>query len=166
MADALVAILMGSKSDLDKLKPASDLLDEFGIAHQMRIMSAHRTPAATQSFVAGARDAGIKVLICAAGAAAHLAGAAAAHTTLPVIGLPIASTPLAGNDALLATVQMPRGMPVATVAIDNAYNAALLAIQIIAVSDADLHAKLAAFRKATTARVEADDAALQEQRSS
>lgn len=164
MAGAQVAILMGSKSDLDKLKPAGDLLDEFGIAHQMRIMSAHRTPAATQAFVAGAREAGIKVLICAAGAAAHLAGAAAAHTTLPVIGLPIASTPLQGNDALLATVQMPRGMPVATVAIDNAYNAALLAVQIIAVGDEALAEKLAAFRKATTERVMGDDAELQAKR--
>ena len=160
MTAPLVAILMGSKSDLDLMQPASDLLDELGIAHEVRVMSAHRTPDRTAEFVRGARGRGVKVIICAAGAAAHLAGAAAAQTTLPVIGVPLARTPLGGQDALLATVQMPRGMPVATVAIDGAYNAALLAAQIIAVNDAALAARIEAQREAGRAKVIADDESL------
>ncbi len=156
-----VAILMGSKSDLPLMQPCADQLKELGIAHEIRVMSAHRTPARTVEFIAGARDRGLKAIICAAGGAAHLAGAAAAHTTLPVIGVPLARTPLAGTDALYATVQMPRGMPVATVAIDGAVNAALLAAQIIGVADADMAAKLAAHRKATAERVAGDDEKLQ-----
>ena len=155
-----VAILMGSKSDLELVEPAGEVLAELGIDHEIRIMSAHRTPERTAAFAAGARENGIRVLICAAGAAAHLAGAVAAQTTLPVIGLPLARTPLGGNDALLATVQMPRGMPVATVAIDGAYNAGLLAAQIIGVSEPAVQARLDEMRKNMAMRVAADDQAL------
>jgi 5-(carboxyamino)imidazole ribonucleotide mutase len=155
-----VAILMGSKSDLELVQPAITILKEFGVPCQARVMSAHRTPKRTAEFVEGARAAGIKVFICCAGGAAHLAGAVAAHTTLPVIGVPLARTPLAGVDALYATVQMPQGMPVATVAVDGAANAALLAVQILALADADLDAKLAKHRAAMTKKVAAADAAL------
>ena len=120
---ASVAILMGSKSDLDLMKPAAATLCELGVPCEVRVMSAHRTPERTAAFVKGARDEGVRVFICAAGGAAHLAGAVAAHTTMPVIGVPLARTPLAGVDALYATVQMPQGMPVATVAVDGAANA-------------------------------------------
>ncbi len=156
-----VAILMGSKSDLELMKPASTLLTELGIGHSVHIMSAHRTPERTAAYAAKGRENGLEVFICAAGGAAHLAGAVAAHTTLPVIGVPLARTPLAGNDALLATVQMPPGMPVATVAVDGAYNAALLAAQILAVSDREIQSKVEALRAARSARVIADDEALQ-----
>lgn len=161
MSNTRVAILMGSKSDLDLMKPASDVLDELGISHQVRVMSAHRTPARTMEFVTKARESGIEVLICAAGAAAHLAGVAAAHTTLPVIGVPLARTPLGGADALYSTVQMPSGMPVATVAIDGAANAAFLAAQIIGVADKEIEARVAAWRKKNTEKVIAADEELQ-----
>jgi 5-(carboxyamino)imidazole ribonucleotide mutase len=130
------------------------------VPHVVRVMSAHRTPERTAEFARGARQAGLRVMICAAGGAAHLAGAVAAQTTLPVIGVPLARTPLAGADALYATVQMPSGMPVATVAIDGAFNAALLAVQILALQDPSLEAKLQARRDATAAKVVADDASL------
>lgn len=156
----LVAILMGSKSDLDIMRPAAELLEDMGVPHVMRVMSAHRTPERTAEFARGARAAGLRVMICAAGGAAHLAGAVAAQTTLPVIGVPLARTPLAGADALYATVQMPAGMPVATVAIDGAQNAALLAVQILAVTDPALEAALEKRREATAAKVAADDASL------
>lgn len=155
-----VAILMGSKSDLELVEPAAEVLAELGIDHEIRVMSAHRTPERTAAFAASARENGIGVLICAAGGAAHLAGAVAAQTTLPVIGLPLARTPLGGNDALLATVQMPRGIPVATVAIDGAYNAGLLAAQIIALSEPAVQARLEEMRKNMAMRVAADDQAL------
>jgi 5-(carboxyamino)imidazole ribonucleotide mutase len=161
MSQPRVAILMGSKSDLDLMRPASELLTELGIDHEVRIMSAHRTPARTAAYAAAARDNGIAVFICAAGGAAHLAGAVAAHTTLPVIGVPLARTPLSGNDALLSTVQMPAGMPVATVAVDGAYNAALLAAEILAIHDRDLQARVDLLRQDTAERVIADDEALQ-----
>ncbi len=160
MSAVRVVILMGSKSDLKLMEPASDVLNELGIAHQVRVLSAHRTPERTREFAVGARDAGLRVLICAAGGAAHLAGSVAAHTSLPVIGVPLARTPLAGQDALLSTVQMPPGVPVATVGVDAAANAALLAAQILAVSDADVEAQVDARRKAQTARVTADDEGL------
>lgn len=160
MTDPVVAILMGSKSDLDLMRPAADTLAELGVPHVVRVLSAHRTPEVTAEFARTARDKGLKVFICAAGGAAHLAGAVAAQTTLPVIGVPLARTPLGGADALHATVQMPAGMPVATVAIDGAVNAALLAAQILAVSDPDLAKKLADKRAATAAKVLADDASL------
>jgi len=164
VSQSLVAILMGSQSDLELMQPAADLLGELGIAHEVRVMSAHRTPDRTAEFARGARDRGLRVFICAAGGAAHLAGAVAAQTSLPVIGVPLARTPLGGNDALLATVQMPRGVPVATVAIDGAYNAALLAAQIIALADPELAGRLDRHRDATRAKVIASDDELQRKR--
>jgi 5-(carboxyamino)imidazole ribonucleotide mutase len=152
---------MGSKSDLELLKPAAELLAELHIPYVMRVLSAHRTPELTAAFARGARDQGICVFICAAGGAAHLAGAVAAQTTLPVIGVPLARTPLGGADALYSTVQMPTGMPVATVAINGAANAALLAAQILAVSDAAVRDAVEAQRRATAERVVADDESLQ-----
>lgn len=156
-----VAILMGSKSDMPLMTPASDMLKELGIKHQVRIMSAHRTPERTAKLATSARENNIGVIICAAGGAAHLAGAVAGHTTLPVIGVPLARTPLAGNDALLATVQMPKGMPVATVAVDGAANAALLAAQILAVENVDLAKRIEDVRAAQRDRVIRDDEELQ-----
>jgi 5-(carboxyamino)imidazole ribonucleotide mutase len=141
-----VAVLMGSPNDRDKMQPAADTLAEFGIEADVRVMSAHRTPAAVAEFTAAARDNGYAAIICGAGMAAHLAGAVSAQTTLPVIGVPLSGGALNGVDALYATVQMPKGIPVATVAIDGAMNAALLAIQILAVTDADLVTKLDAHR--------------------
>jgi 5-(carboxyamino)imidazole ribonucleotide mutase len=155
-----VAILMGSKSDLDLMRPASEVLDELALPHVMRVLSAHRTPDRTAEFARTAHERGVRVIICAAGGAAHLAGAVAAQTTLPVIGVPLARTPLGGADALYATVQMPTGIPVATVAIDGAANAALLAAAILALSDSALEARLRARRLAAAARVAADDDAL------
>ena len=137
-----VAVLMGSASDQGKMEPAATTLGEFGIEADVRIMSAHRAPAAVAEFARTARANGYAAIICAAGMAAHLAGAVAANTTLPVIGVPMSGGALNGVDALYSTVQMPRGIPVATVAIDGAMNAALLAVQILAVADAGLAAKL------------------------
>ncbi|MCB9555177.1 MAG: 5-(carboxyamino)imidazole ribonucleotide mutase [Deltaproteobacteria bacterium] len=141
-----VGILIGSSSDREVMDGAVAVLKKLDIPCEMLVRSAHRTPEQTRAYVESARQRGIGVLIAAAGMAAHLAGAVAAHTTLPVIGVPIASGPLQGQDALLATVQMPAGIPVATVAIDGAKNAAYLAAQILAVSDADIAARLAAER--------------------
>ncbi len=160
MSASLVAIIMGSKSDLSVVKPASEMLKKFGVAHEMRVMSAHRTPEALSAFLQKAPAAGVRVFIAAAGGAAHLAGAVAAQTTLPVIGIPVSSSKLSGFDALLSTVQMPPGMPVATVAVDGADNAALLAVAILAVSDKDLAAKLVAYRKELSDKVKAADAEL------
>ena len=134
-------------SDLEKVKPAIETLDELGIESVVRILSAHRTPKETAEFASSARENGIAAIICAAGKAAHLAGAVAAQTTLPVIGIPVKSSTLDGLDALLSTVQMPSGMPVATVAIDGAVNAALLAAQIIAVTEPAMAQKLEAKRE-------------------
>ena len=143
-----IGIIMGSDSDLPVVQKAIDTLTEFGVPFEVHVYSAHRTPAEAKEFSAGARANGFGAIIAAAGMAAHLAGAVAANTTLPVIGIPVSSKYFGGMDALLSTVQMPSGMPVATVAIDGATNAALLAIQILAVEDADLAAKLDAKRKA------------------
>ena len=148
-----VGIIMGSDSDLPVVRKAIDTLASFDVPYEVHIYSAHRTPVQAQSFTASARDNGFGVLICAAGMAAHLAGAVAANTTLPVIGIPVKSSTLDGIDALLSTVQMPAGIPVATVAIDGAANAALLAAQIIAVDDADLAARLDAMRKSASEKV-------------
>lgn len=137
-----VAIIMGSDSDLPKVKPAIDKLKEFGITTEVHVYSAHRTPKQAQSFSENARANGFGVIIAAAGKAAHLAGAIAANTTIPVIGIPIKASALEGMDALLSTVQMPAGIPVATVAIDGAANAAILAVQILAVEDKELAQKL------------------------
>lgn len=141
-----VAILMGSANDADKMAPAREQLERFGVEHEVWAMSAHRTPQAVQEFVRSARANGFGVIIAAAGMAAHLAGACAAHTTLPVIGVPLSGGALDGIDSLYSTVQMPPGMPVATVAVNGAGNAALLAVQILAVTDEDLGAKLAEHR--------------------
>lgn len=162
MSNLKVAILMGSKSDLPLMEPAAQVLRELGVECVLRVLSAHRTPERTQSFTTSARRHGFGVIICGAGGAAHLAGAVAAHTTLPVVGVPLARTPLAGNDALLATVQMPRGMPVATVAIDGAENAGLLAAQILALGDEGLAERLERRREATRLKVQKDDESLQQ----
>jgi 5-(carboxyamino)imidazole ribonucleotide mutase len=142
-----VAILMGSASDRDKMAPAADTLARYGIDADVRVMSAHRTPAAVADFASSARDRGYAAIICGAGMAAHLAGAVAAQTTLPVIGVPLASGALNGVDALYSTVQMPKGIPVATVAVNGAMNAALLAVQMLAIDDADLTAELLRHRE-------------------
>jgi 5-(carboxyamino)imidazole ribonucleotide mutase len=138
MARKKVAVLMGSASDKDKMAPAADTLARYGIEADVRIMSAHRTPAVVAEFASSAREVGYAAIICGAGMAAHLAGVVAGHTTLPVIGVPLSGGALNGVDALYATVQMPRGIPVATVAIDGAMNAALLAVQMLAIDDAEL----------------------------
>jgi 5-(carboxyamino)imidazole ribonucleotide mutase len=150
----LVAVLMGSKSDWETMKNASDTLQEFGVGHDCRVLSAHRAPKALAEYVGGCPGRGTKVIIAAAGGAAHLAGCAAAHTTLPVLGVPMTSA-LDGLDSLLSTVQMPGGIPVGTLAIGKAgaTNAALLAIQILALSDPLLAEKLVKHRADMTAKV-------------
>lgn len=142
-----VAVIMGSDSDLPVVKKAVVELKTYGVPYECHVMSAHRTPQLACEFAANAKDNGFGVIICAAGMAAHLAGVIAGHTTLPVIGIPCKSSNLDGLDALLATVQMPSGIPVATVAIDGAKNAALLAIQMLALSDDALAAKLSDAKK-------------------
>lgn len=143
-----IGILMGSDSDLPVVQKAIDTLKEFGVPFEVHVYSAHRTPVEAKEFSANARANGFGAIIAAAGMAAHLAGAVAANTTLPVIGIPVSSKYFGGMDALLSTVQMPSGMPVATVAIDGATNAALLAIQMLGIEDAELASKLDAKRKA------------------
>jgi 5-(carboxyamino)imidazole ribonucleotide mutase len=143
-----VAIIMGSPNDRPKMEPAAETLAGFGIEADVRVMSAHRTPAVVAEFVGSARAEGYAAIIAGAGMAAHLAGAAAAHTTLPVVGVPLSGGALNGVDALYATVQMPKGIPVATVAVDGSINAALLVVQMLAISDADLETKLVADREA------------------
>ena len=142
----LVAILMGSSSDADTMEPARQILKEFDIPCEMKVLSAHRTPDQTISYVKAAKERGIKIIIAGAGGAAHLPGIVAAVTTLPVIGIPIKSKSLNGLDSLLSIVQMPAGIPVATVAIDGAVNAALLAIEILALGSPELTLKLQAYR--------------------
>lgn len=157
-----VGIIMGSDSDLPVVQKAADMLSSFGVPYEMHVYSAHRTPVQAHDFSANAREAGFGVIIAAAGMAAHLAGALAANTTLPVIGIPMKSSTFTnGIDALLSTVQMPSGIPVATVAVDGAVNAALLAIQILAVEDKDLAKKLDDKRAADAQKVLMKDAALQ-----
>lgn len=153
-----VAIMMGSKSDLETMKPAAEILKKLGLTVAVRVLSAHRTPEQAAAFVREATAGGTKVFICGAGGAAHLAGAVAAHTTRPVIGVPIASGSLQGFDSLLSTVQMPPGMPVATVAVGGAENAGLLAAQIIGVGDAEVGKRVAAEREARRAKVLDSDA--------
>src|SRR5258708_5237519 len=151
----LVGIIMGSKSDWDAMKAASEMLSKFGVAHESRIMSAHRTPAVVTEYVSGAIGRGMEIIIAGAVGAAHLAGVAAAHTVAPVIGVPMQSSALNGLDSLLSTVQMPKGIPVATVAIGSsgAANAGLLAVAILATSRPDLRAKLQAYREELAADV-------------
>ena len=157
-----VAIIMGSDSDLPVVSKAADTLKEFGVPFELHIFSAHRTPVEAKEFSENAKENGFGCIIAAAGMAAHLAGAIAANSTLPVIGIPCKSSVLDGMDALLSTVQMPTGIPVATVAINGGANAALLAAQILAVSDAELAAKLDAKRASDAAKVLEKDAAVME----
>ncbi len=156
-----VGIIMGSDSDLPVVQKAADTLKSLGVPYEAHIYSAHRTPDEAADFAAKARENGFGALIAAAGMAAHLAGALAARTTLPVIGIPIKSGALEGVDALYATVQMPPGIPVATVGIDGAVNAALLAAEILAVTDEELAGKLQAKRRADSEKVLAKNAALE-----
>ena len=156
-----VAVIMGSDSDLPVVAQAVDTLRQFDVPCEGHVYSAHRTPEEARAFAAAARDNGIGVIIAAAGKAAHLAGAIAANTTLPVIGIPIKSSTLDGIDALLSTVQMPSGIPVATVAIDGAVNAALLSMEILAVEDEDLSRRLRDKRRADSAAVLAKNAAVE-----
>ncbi len=142
-----VAILMGSASDQEKMKPASEMLERFGIEADVRVLSAHRTPHKVTELASTAREQGYVAFICGAGMAAHLAGVVAAHTTLPVVGVPLSGGGLGGTDALYATVQMPKGIPVATVAIDGAMNAALLVVEMLAIGDAALAEALAEHRR-------------------
>lgn len=156
-----VAIIMGSDSDLPVVEKAISTLTEYGVPFEVHVFSAHRTPEEAREFASSARKNGFGVLIAAAGMAAHLAGAIAANTTLPVIGIPVKSKYLDGIDALLSTVQMPSGIPVATVAIDGAANAALLSIQMLAIEDADLASKLDAARRAGAEKVLAKNAEIE-----
>ena len=151
----MVAVIMGSKSDWDVMKHCCDVLTQFGVPHEKRVLSAHRTPQAAAEFISTADQRGVKVIIAAAGGAAHLAGVAAAHTLLPVLGVPMESASLKGLDSLLSTVQMPGGIPVGTLAIGKpgATNAALLAIAILATHDSTLREKLKAFRAEQTQKI-------------
>lgn len=161
---ARVAVLMGSDSDWEVMAKAVSRLSRLGVGSEAHVMSAHRTPARVVEYVAAARDRGIAVFVVGAGAAAHLAGIVAAHTTLPVIGVPLDATGLRGLDALLATVQMPAGVPVATVAIGGAENAGILAAQILALADPALAAALERHKREMAAAVAEKDARLQETR--
>jgi len=166
MDNAFVAILMGSESDLPVMQCANDVLTSLGVRSEMKITSAHRTPAATQQYLADAESRGCAVFIAGAGLAAHLAGAVAAHTLKPVIGVPIDSGPMQGMDSLLSTVQMPAGIPVGTVAIGKtgAKNAGYLAAQILSLQDPELASRVKAEREQKAANVQAQDRALQESR--
>lgn len=155
-----VIIVMGSDSDLPVVEKAVDVLKEYGVPFDVRVLSAHRTPVEAAELAKNARANGVGVILAAAGKAAHLAGAMAANTTLPVIGIPVKSSTLDGLDALLSTVQMPAGIPVATVAIDGAANAALLAVEILAVSDGELAEKLTLSREKAAETVRQKDAAI------
>lgn len=152
----LVGILMGSASDWEEMRSAAEALDSFGVAHEVLVTSAHRSPRRTADYASGAEGRGLRVLIVGAGAAAHLAGVVAAHSNLPVIGVPIPSSPLQGLDSLLATVQMPGGVPVATVALGRAgaKNAAVLAVQILALSDEGLRERLVRYKEEMERKVE------------
>jgi 5-(carboxyamino)imidazole ribonucleotide mutase len=158
-----VAILMGSDSDLPRLEPCMEKLRELGVKHEVRVLSAHRTPDAVVDFVTKAPGRGIRVFICAAGGAAHLAGVVAAHTDLPVLGIPIDNPPLGGLDALLSTVQMPGGVPVAALGagVGGPVNAALFAVRILGTSDPVIAERLAKFRASQRQKVLDKDAALQ-----
>jgi 5-(carboxyamino)imidazole ribonucleotide mutase len=158
-----VGILMGSDSDWPKIKGVGEALDEFGVLWEAHVMSAHRTPHAVSKYATDAIGRGIRVLICAAGGSAHLAGVVAAHTTLPVVGIPVPTAELGGLDSLLSTVQMPGDVPVASVAVGmgGPRNAGLFAVQILAAGDEKLAAKLVEFKKKLAAKIEAKDAAFQ-----
>ena len=157
---AIVSILMGSDSDWPVMKAAAGVCAEFGVAYEAQVISAHRAPRDLASYVSSAHARGLRIMIAGAGGAAHLPGVIAASTPLPVIGVPIQSKALNGLDSLLSIVQMPSGVPVATVAIDGARNAGLLAMQILALQDANLHAKLVAFKARLTAESRAKNRTL------
>ena len=156
-----VAVIMGSDSDLDTMRPCITRLKSFGIPAEVHIISAHRTPAAAERFASQARENGFGVIIAATGKAAHLAGVLAAYTTLPVIGVPIKTSMMGGLDSLLSMVQMPKGIPVACVAVDGADNAGILAAQMLALSDGDLADRLAQFKADMAAEVEQKDQNIQ-----
>lgn len=158
---AKAAILMGSKSDFPVVKPAVKVLKDFGAEVEVRVISAHRTPEEAHEFASNAKKNGIEVIICAAGKAAHLGGVIAAYTTLPVIGLPVKTDMMGGLDSLLSIVQMPSGIPVATVGVNGGENAGLLALQILGIKYPEIAEKLAAYKKSMQAKINADDAALQ-----
>lgn len=160
---AKVAVVMGSLSDLDAVRPCIDILKKFDVEVVARVISAHRTPDTAHEFASSAEREGIEVLICAAGKAAHLGGVMAAFTPLPVIGLPIKSSTMDGLDSLLSMVQMPAGIPVATVAINGALNAGLLAVQILAIKYPDLMNKFKAYKAEMAEKIAADDAKLQKE---
>src|SRR5579862_4353325 len=151
----MVAVIMGSKSDWEVMRHCCDVLTHFGVEHDKRVLSAHRTPHAAAEYISGAEQRGVKIIIAAAGGAAHLAGVAAAHTILPVLGVPMESASLKGMDSLLSTVQMPGGIPVGTLAIGKpgATNAALLAVAILALSDPALNKKLKTYRAEQTQKI-------------
>lgn len=158
---AKAAILMGSKSDFPVVKPAVKVLKDFGAEVEVRVISAHRTPEEAHEFASKAKSNGVEVIICAAGKAAHLGGVIAAYTTLPVIGLPVKTDMMGGLDSLLSIVQMPSGIPVATVGVNGGENAGLLALQILGIKYPEIVEKLAAYKKSMQAKINADDAALQ-----
>jgi 5-(carboxyamino)imidazole ribonucleotide mutase len=163
MSKVLVGILMGSDSDLPVMRKAAEVFKEMGVACEMDISSAHRLPDRTAEYARSARDRGIEVLICGAGMAAHLAGVVASHTTLPVIGVPLASGAICGVDALYSTVQMPPGIPVATVAVDGAKNAAYLACSILSIKHPEIAERLEQFRQNTREMLLAKSTELQQQ---
>lgn len=158
---AQVAIIMGSKSDLGVVKPAIGILKSFDIECEVRVISAHRTPEEAHEFSRSAKDCGIEVIICAAGKAAHLGGVIAANTTLPVIGLPVKTDMMGGLDSLLSIVQMPSGIPVATVGVNGGENAGLLALQILGIKYPDISEKLAKYKSEMREKINSDDLALQ-----
>jgi 5-(carboxyamino)imidazole ribonucleotide mutase len=153
---------MGSESDWPVMEQAAKTLEQFGVSHEARVLSAHRSPERVRQYAAGAAGRGLKVIIAGAGGAAHLAGVIAAHTTLPVIGVPIESKSLKGLDSLLSTVQMPKGVPVATVAIDNAANAAILAVQCLALNDPRLQRALVDYKRQLADKTEQADRGLRD----
>ena len=157
-----VGILMGSKSDFDVVKPAVNVLKKFGVETEVRVISAHRTPDEAHEFASKAKENGIEVLICAAGKAAHLGGVIAAMTTLPVIGLPVKTDMMGGLDSLLSIVQMPSGIPVATVGVNGGENAGLLALQILGIKYPEIEKQLVAYKEAMREKINADDKALQD----
>ncbi len=159
---AKAAILMGSKSDFDVVKPAAAVLKRFGVETEVRVISAHRTPEEAHEFASSARKNGVEVIICAAGKAAHLGGVIAASTTLPVIGLPVKTDMMGGLDSLLSIVQMPSGIPVATVGVNGGENAGLLALQILGIKYPEIAEKLKDYKAEMREKINADDKALQE----
>ncbi len=160
---AKIAIIMGSKSDFSVVKPAVDVIENFGVETEVRVISAHRTPEEAREFSSTAKDKGIEVIICAAGKAAHLGGVVAADTTLPVIGLPVKTDMMGGLDSLLSIVQMPSGIPVATVGVNGGENAGLLALQILGVKYPEISKKLSDYKKNMREKINADDIALQQE---